>query len=162
VVEALTSLSDTLADVVFIGEGPMRTQLERAVEKSGLRDHVWFEGHSHDVAGWLQRADVLVRPSFTEGLPLTVLEAMASGVCVLASDIAGNADLVRDGETGLLFPVGDARSLAAKLRRLLSNPHERERLAQGGWTASQGFSWDACATTTAEIISGISARRIPP
>jgi glycosyltransferase involved in cell wall biosynthesis len=157
-IQALRNLPNGSADVVFIGEGPLRKKLERVVDQSGLRDRVRFEGHSKDVDGWLRRADVLVRPSFTEGLPLTVLEAMASGVCVIASDIPGNTDLVRHGETGLLFPVGDACSLAARLRRVLSDQDERRRLAERGWRAAQAFSWDACAESTATILSETGAR----
>ena len=160
-IQALAELSDAEADVVFIGDGPMRGQLERAVNELGFHGRVRFAGHSDDVAGWLHRADVLVRPSFTEGLPLTVLEAMASRVCVVASDIAGNADLVRDGESGLLFPVGDAGALAAALDRAISDPQERGRLAEGGWEASRGYSWDACAEATGDILSNVSERVRP-
>lgn len=160
-IEALGRPPGTKADVVFVGDGPMRGELERRVEELGLRDRVRFEGQSYDVAGWLQQADVLVRPSFTEGLPLTVLEAMASRVCVVASDIAGNADLVRDGESGLLFPVGDAGALAAALDRAISDPQERGRLAERGWEASRTYSWDACAEATGDILSNVSERVRP-
>ena len=160
-IQALAKLSDIEADVVFIGDGPMREQLERAVNELGSQGRVRFEGHSGDVAGWLHRADILVRPSFTEGLPLTVLEAMASRVCVVASDIAGNADLVREGETGLLFPVGDAGALATALHRAISDPRERGRLAERGWEASRAYSWDACAEATGDILSNVSERVRP-
>jgi glycosyltransferase involved in cell wall biosynthesis len=158
--EAIGKLLDIEADVVFIGDGPMRGQLERAVSELGSHDRVRFEGHSDDVAGWLQRADVLVRPSFTEGLPLTVLEAMASRVCVVVSDIAGNADLVRDGESGLVFQAGDAGALAASLRRAISDPGERGRLAARGWEVSHAYSWDTCAEATGEILSAVSERGV--
>ena len=155
-IEALGKPPHIEADLVVIGDGPMRQQLERAVKKQGSEDRVRFAGVSDDVAGWLHRADVLVRPSLTEGLPLTVLEAMASRVCVVASDIAGNADLVRDGESGLLFPAGDAGALAAALDRVISDPEERGRLAAGGWEASQAYSWSTCAEAVGEILAAVS------
>jgi glycosyltransferase involved in cell wall biosynthesis len=160
-IEALARPPRSDVDVVFVGDGPMREELERKVEKLGLRDRVRFEGQSHDVADWLRQADVLVRPSFTEGLPLTVLEAMASRVCVVASDIAGNADLLRHGKSGLLFPVGDAGALAAALHRAISDSQERGRLAERGWEASRAYSWDACAEATGDILSNVSERVRP-
>jgi L-malate glycosyltransferase len=160
-IEALARPPRSDVDVVFIGDGPMRGELERKVEELGLRDRVRFEGQSHDVADWLRQADVLVRPSFTEGLPLTVLEAMASRVCVVASDIAGNVDLVRDGESGLLFHVGDAGALAEALHRAISDPQERGRLAERGLAASRAYSWEACAEATGEILSSLSERVRP-
>lgn len=140
------------ADVVLLGEGPMREELRRRVEALGLGDRVRLEGHRSDVSVWFRRADVLVRPSFTEGLPLTVLEAMASGVCVVASDIGGNSDLVRDAESGVLFPVGDVAALMAGLRRVLEDDTERRRLADAGFEASRGYSWDACAEATGRVL----------
>jgi 1,4-alpha-glucan branching enzyme len=155
--EAVGKLPGTEVDIVFIGDGPMRQQLERAAREQGTEAHVRFEGVSADVAGWLRRADVLVRPSFTEGLPLAVLEAMASRVCVVASDIAGNADLVRDGDSGLLFAVGDVDALATALRRVLSDPEERRRLALRGWRSSLAYSWDATAEATGKVLAAVSA-----
>lgn len=154
--DAIGRVPDLDFDVVFLGDGPMRRELQREAAERGIEELVRFEGVSEDVAGWLRRADVLVRPSFTEGLPLTVLEAMASRVCVVASNVEGNRDLVRNGQSGLLFPVGDAGALAAALARVLSHPEERSRLAEEGSRSSRAYSWDAAAEATGEILAGVS------
>ena len=151
--EALaTSKARLDADVVFLGDGPLRYQLQREARNRGLGEQVRFQGHSSDIAAWLRRADVLVRPSFTEGLPLALLEALASRVCVVASDIPGNADLIRHGESGLLFKAGDARALADALQRVLADPAARGMMAANGWQTSLGYSWDVCADAVGKVL----------
>ncbi len=138
-------------EIVFLGDGPLRSRLMRAAADRGIGGHVHFPGHSSDVPGWLRRADIVVRPSFTEGLPLTVLEAMAAGVCVVASDIPGNAELISHRGNGLLFEVGDPRSLQRELISVLHDPTWRGKLAAAGHQTSLAYSWDACA----EAVGGI-------
>lgn len=147
-------------EAVFVGDGPLRAQLERTVLAAGLSDVVRFEGHSSDVQGWMRKADVLVRPSFTEGLPLGVLEAMASRLCVVASDVRGNRELVAEGRTGFLFPAGDARALVGTLARVLADADRRREVARAGWQASHAYTWDVCAAATGEVL-GRAANRLP-
>lgn len=147
-------------EAVFVGDGPLRAQLERTVLAAGLSDVVRFEGHSSDVQGWMRKADVLVRPSFTEGLPLGVLEAMASRLCVVASDVRGNRELVAEGRTGFLFPAGDARALAGTLARVLADADRRREVARAGWQTSHAYTWDVCAAATGEVL-GRAANRLP-
>lgn len=84
------------------------------------------------VAELIASADILVLPSFTENLPLSVIEAMAAGVAVVATPVGAVPDIVRDGETGLLVPVGDVGALAAALTRLVLDPALRQRLGIAG------------------------------
>jgi glycosyltransferase involved in cell wall biosynthesis len=142
----------------FVGDGPQRLDLSSRVAGAGLSERVTFAGHSTDVAGWLARATVLVRPSLTEGMPLTVLEAMASGVLVIASDIPGNTGLIHHLRNGLVFPSGDARALAGMLRFAADNPAAASALAEAGHQSVRSFSWDACAEATL----GVLARVAPP
>jgi glycosyltransferase involved in cell wall biosynthesis len=93
----------------------------------------------------MTRADIVVRPSLTEGMPLTILEAMSSRRCVLASAIPANAELVRDGETGMLHRPGDAEDLAAQLQRLIENDELRERLADAAVNTARAYTWDRTA-----------------
>ncbi len=157
-VEALGTLAaaglEFTADVV--GDGPLRARLEAQVARLGLTGVVSFCGEVADVADRLREADVMVRPSLTEGLPLTVLEAMASGACVLASDIPGNAELVEPGESGLLFRPGDAGDLARQLKALMADPALRRRLAAEGCRRSAAYSWDATADATAKVLTGVA------
>lgn len=135
-----------------VGDGPMRLTLQRSVDQDPLlRDHVTFTGYTNDVATHLRETDVLVRPSLTEGMSLAVLEAMASGVCVVASAVAGNRSLIRDGETGFLFRPGDARSLTDVLRRAVGDSEERLRIAAAGHRLSRDYSWDRCTQETLDV-----------
>jgi len=143
---------------VFLGEGPMRKELEARVAQEKLSDMVEFAGPVDDVAPWLGRASVLVRPSFTEGLPLTVLEAMASKVTVIASDIPGNNDLIRDGQNGLLFPAGNSGELAGRLSLALGDPLLGRRLARAARESSYAYSWDACAAATMKVLAKSASR----
>lgn len=131
-----------------VGDGPARPALEAQAEALGLRGRVEF-------LGWLDRAalpaayreaDLFVFPSRDEGMPNAVLEAMAAGLPVAATRIAGNQDLVVDGETGLMVPSDDAPALAAALARLTADRGLRVRMgAQGRARVLERFSWRAVA-----------------
>lgn len=135
----------------FYGDGPMRDELVARAREAATS--IEFVGHVSDVATRLTEADLLVRPSLTEGLPLAVLEAMASRVCVVASDIAGNRDLINDGINGLLVPVRDRVALAASMQRLIQDPAMRTALANGGYATAQQYSWDRIAVETAGVLT---------
>lgn len=94
----------------------------------------------------LRQFDLLAMPSFHEGLPYTLLEAMQSGVPVLASNVGGLAEVIQDGVTGLLAPAGDASALAAAIRRLHGDPALRQALANRAMElASSKFTVDHMA-----------------
>ncbi|MCI0580717.1 MAG: glycosyltransferase [Chloroflexi bacterium] len=124
----------------FVGNGPDRQALEQQARDSGLAGFVHFHGQQtrEKVAEWLRRADVVVAPSVPsadsrrEGIPVALMEAMASGVPVVASRLSGIPELVEDGVTGLLVAPGDALAIAAALARLLADPTLRQRLGAGG------------------------------
>jgi glycosyltransferase involved in cell wall biosynthesis len=101
------------ASLVLVGEGDQRAELELLAKALGLSDQVHFAGFRPDRLEWMRGFDLFVLPSHEEGIPRCLMEAMALGVPVLASDIPGNRDLVTHGETGLLFQPGRADELAA-------------------------------------------------
>ncbi|HVR07563.1 MAG TPA: glycosyltransferase family 4 protein [Thermoanaerobaculia bacterium] len=103
-------------------------------------------------------ADVLVLPSFYEGQPLALLQAMAAGCCCIASDVAGNRDLVDHGVTGLLHPAGDAERLADCLAECLAQPLLRRRLGESARRAMAGRSWEAVTGEVADFVERIIAR----
>jgi glycosyltransferase involved in cell wall biosynthesis len=141
----------------FVGDGPMLEQLRTSAIAESLPAS--FPGSSPDVASWMHEAAVVVRPSFTEGMPLTLLEAMASQRCVLASDIPANAELVDNGRTGLLHRPGDASHLADQLAELIDNPDLRARLAEAAHIESKAYSWDETARGHADAwLDAISSR----
>ncbi|MFO1091076.1 MAG: glycosyltransferase [Hyphomicrobiales bacterium] len=118
--------------LVVAGDGPLRQSLERQVASFGLRDRVTFLGWVDEarVAEELRAARGFVLPSFAEGLPVVLMEALALGKPVVSTWVAGIPELVRNGEVGWLVPPADAVALAAAMERLLSTPVEE--LAQIG------------------------------
>jgi glycosyltransferase involved in cell wall biosynthesis len=125
--------------LVLVGDGPQRASLEAearaagvALELPGVVDHA-------RLPDWLDRADAFALPSFTEGHPKVLIEAMAAGLPCVASDCAGNRALIKDGETGLLFEPSDAGALAACLERVLT---DRELAADLGRRAHEAAARD--------------------
>lgn len=109
------------ASFAIAGDGPDRGELHARAAALGLGERVRFLGHRRDVPALLAAADLFVLPSLYEGLPLSVLEAMAAGVPVVATAIGGTDEVVCDGETGTLVPPGDPQALAAAIRRTLAD-----------------------------------------
>jgi sugar transferase (PEP-CTERM/EpsH1 system associated) len=98
--------------LVIAGEGSFRQQVEAALADGGVRDLAWLAGERDDVPALLRGLDCFVLPSLAEGISNTILEAMASGLPVIATRVGGNAELVADGETGSLVPAADSETLA--------------------------------------------------
>ncbi len=113
----------------LVGDGGLRDDLQALAAALGVADRVTFHGFRRDVEAVMAHADALVMPSLHEGLPYTLLEAMSLGLPAVASDVGGLAEVLRNGETGLLIPVGDASSLANALRRLADEPDLSRRLS---------------------------------
>ncbi|MFN8525923.1 MAG: glycosyltransferase [Chloroflexota bacterium] len=114
------------------GDGPERGRLDALVQDRGLSGRVKLLGHRDDVPDLLARCDVFVLPSLYEGLPLSVLEAMAAARPVVATAVGGTDEAVADGETGLLVPARDSEALASGIRRILGAPALARRLAAAG------------------------------
>ncbi len=124
--QALADVLKTHPDVTLtlIGDGPERAGLETEAAQLGLADMVKFSGYqSQDaVAKALAMADIFVLPSFAEGVPVVLMEAMATGLPVIATAVGGVSELVDHRENGLLVPPGDTAALAQALTRLLDDP----------------------------------------
>jgi glycosyltransferase involved in cell wall biosynthesis len=114
------------------GDGPCLADLRRLTAELGQQERVRFLGQVRDVPGLLARAGLFVLSSRTEGISLTLLEAMASGLPVIATRVGGNPEVVAEGETGLLVSPGNPAALADALRQLWHAPQERRRLGQAG------------------------------
>lgn len=126
---AMVKARSTLFTCRFVGDGPSRPLLERMVADLKLTDEVSFVGVRSDVAAQLAQADLFVLPSRYEGFGIVILEAMASCLPVIVSNIEGPAEVVEDGKDGLHFQSGDARDLADKIETLLANQEMRKRFA---------------------------------
>lgn len=129
--------------VIVVGDGPLRGALQQLLEELALEDVVWLTGDRNDVPELLHLMDVFVLPSLGEGISNTVLEAMASGLPVVATAVGGNLELVQEGETGALFPVGDVTALRQALTELLLDTEERERRAHCAQAfVAEKFDWN--------------------
>src|SRR5690606_20106659 len=100
---------------VVAGDGPERQRLESQAATAGVQDDVRFLGNRSDIPRLLAAADIFVLPSLWEGLPLAVLEAMASGLPPVVTRVGGNAEIIEDGKSGLLVPPADTQALAESL-----------------------------------------------
>ncbi|HVM69821.1 MAG TPA: glycosyltransferase family 4 protein [Gaiellaceae bacterium] len=134
-VRALAELREVPHRAVVAGDGPDRPALEAERDELGVR--VELSGERDDVPALLAAADVFVLSSRSEGMPMSILEAMAAGLPVVASAVGGVPELVVDGETGLLVPPGDADALAAALRLVLEDADLRRRLGSAGRERAQ-------------------------
>jgi sugar transferase (PEP-CTERM/EpsH1 system associated) len=112
------------------GDGPCREELVQLAGTLGLCEHVRFLGEVQDVPALLARARVFVLSSVSEGISLTILEAMASGLPVVATSVGGNPEVVEDGRTGQLVPPRDPAALASALLRTAGNPDEAQLLGR--------------------------------
>lgn len=129
---ALARMNDGRTSVAIIGDGPDEPKLRELSRQLGIAEKVHFFGYRADRIGFLKEFTLFVLPSESEGLPRCLMEAMAAGIMVVASDIPGCRALVRDGETGRLFKPGDADSLALIIREMLDRPNLRKAMAAAG------------------------------
>ncbi|WP_428564570.1 MAG: glycosyltransferase family 4 protein [Solidesulfovibrio sp. DCME] len=153
--EALSRLPrQACFEVAIIGDGPLRAELTAMAARLGLAGSVRFLGWASrdDMPDLLRRADAFVFPSRDEGMPNAVLEAMASGLAVAATAIAGNEELVEDGRTGYLVAPEDVAALAGVLTRLAGDRNLCWRLGRAGREkVVQGYSWRAVAEAYAAL-----------
>ena len=127
---ALLRREGTQVTVLLAGEGPLSGPLRQKAEALGISADVHLLGHRPDVERVLSALDVFVLPSLSEGLSNTILEAMATGLPVVATLVGGADELVIDSVTGILVPPGAPAQLAAALAGILSDPEQRNRMGQ--------------------------------
>ena len=129
----------------LLGDGHLRPQLENRATELGIADRTVFAGRVADIPGYLQRLQIGVLCSDSEGFSNAILEYMAAGAAVVATDVGGNAEAVVSEETGILVRPGDAYALAAGLRRVLNDDDLRLRLAaRARERVVAQYSWDRC------------------
>jgi glycosyltransferase involved in cell wall biosynthesis len=146
------------AKFLFVGEGALRPQIERQVVRLGVAGRVVFTGFRQDVAALLQMIDVFALPSRWEGLSLVLLEAMACRKPVVATRVTGNVDVVVDGVTGFLVPVGAPQALAEKIVALLQDAKLRAEYGRKGRErVEHDFSLDAMVVRTRAVYQELLA-----
>lgn len=151
--KAMTQFTSTTLEIV--GDGQAKNDLESLATTLNLNSRVHFVNWlvREHLLGHYHSADIFVFPSRAEGMPNVLLEAMASGLPVIATQIAGNEELVQDGETGLLIPVEDVDALSQALSRLIADPALRRRMgAAGRARVERDYSWRHVAKSYLHLI----------
>jgi glycosyltransferase involved in cell wall biosynthesis len=120
------------ARLILVGEGPQRPALERLVLQSGLGEHLRLLGLRRDIPRLLAAADLCLLTSVSEGIPLTLIEAMAAGLPIVATRVGGVGEVVADGETGILAPAGSELYLCGAVLRLAGDTTLRRQMSQRG------------------------------
>lgn len=148
--------------LVLVGDGPLRGRLEQSIADAGLQDCAWLAGPRSDVAPPMRSFSLFALSSIAEGTPVTMLEAMASGLPVVSTAVGGIPDLVQDGATGTLVPVGDAAQLAEALAAYVRDD-ERTRLhgAAGRARIEQKYSVSAMLAHYVDLYDGLRKTKTP-
>jgi len=144
---------------LLVGDGPLRGAVEAAVRERGLGDVLRVAGYRTDADELLAAADVVTLSSREEGMGSVLLDALVFGRAVAATRAGGIPEVVHDGVTGLLSPVGDAGALGASIARLLADDTLRARFGDAGRARAPGFSIDAMARRTLDVYRDVLAAR---
>lgn len=148
------------ARLVMLGDGSLLAQCRKRLADAGLASRVWLPGNRDDVAEIIRHVDVFVLPSRSEGTSNTILEAMASGLPVIATNVGGNSELVSAGETGMLVPSEDPGALAEAIYEYMNHPELRSRQGAAAHAqAQQKYSMDAMVQGYLQVYDETLARR---
>jgi glycosyltransferase involved in cell wall biosynthesis len=152
--EAFARMRARLPGTLWIaGDGPLREELERQAQKLGIAAQVWFAGFRTNPYALMREADVFVLPSLWEGFGNVIVEAMAVGTPVIATDCQhGPGEIIRGEHEGILVPPGDAGALATALERVLKDEPLRKRLVEGGRARARSFAAERIATQCGELL----------
>jgi glycosyltransferase involved in cell wall biosynthesis len=142
-IEAMASIVPRHPDlhVLFIGDGELREELQARVKRLDLCNHVHFLGNRHDVPELLAASDFFVLPSVREGLSMALLEAMATGLPIVATEVSGTGQVIIPNKTGILVPPGDVQRLAQAIEQLIADPIQTRAMgAAAKQRVEAGFS----------------------
>jgi len=148
------------AILILVGDGPLRNELEALSQQLGIANAVRFVGYRSDVQEILQRGTVFVLSSLSEGNSVALLEAMAAGLPVVATDVGGNSEILEHEKTGLLVPPADPNALSDAILRVLDDPRLSKSLSQAAMNAvRQRYSFDAMMASYLRIYQGVRGRK---
>ena len=153
---AVARLKDKHATLLIVGDGPERKALEAQAEKLQLGKRVRFLGHRLNIPELMAAADIFVLPSVSEGLPVSMLEAMASGLPCVVTNIGLP---VKDNTTAIVVPPEDSKALARAIDQLLSSKAKRDRLVRGGRELARKFSWEKTCRQYFELFAHLVRAR---
>ena len=132
---------------LIVGDGPLREQLEVLTRELALSDRVIFTGIRKDISSVYGATDVMVNASFIEGLPMTILEAMASKTAIIATEAGAIPKVILNGKNGIIVPAGDSKNLADAILKIISHAEDRSRFTDAAYR-------DVCANFSAEAMAG--------
>jgi glycosyltransferase involved in cell wall biosynthesis len=150
--------------LTLVGDGPDRRDLEQLVADLGISDSVTFAGGvgQDDILAYYRDADIFCLPSFAEGLPVVLMEAMANALPVVTTQIAGIPELVRNGESGLIVPPGNAEALTDALRLLVTDASMRTQFGQNGRrVVEQEFNVEQTSKQLFEVLQNVDRHPEP-
>jgi len=144
------------AVLIVAGDGPIRPDLESLATELDITSNVFFLGERHDVPQLLQALDVFVLSSRSEGLSIALLEAMAGGLPIVATDVGGNSEVIVDGETGLLVPPGDPEALAQAMAAVATDRERTRSMGElGRKRVNEIYSLDAMVKQYEAVYDGL-------
>ncbi|WP_293264263.1 TIGR03088 family PEP-CTERM/XrtA system glycosyltransferase [Neptunomonas sp.] len=150
-----SDISDKLR-LVIVGDGPLFTALKEQVSALGLEDKIWLAGDRKDIPDLLRSMDIFVLPSLGEGISNTVLEAMATGLPVVATRVGGNPELIEDHHTGILVPVGNSEEMARVLLDIVNDKSKLSAMGAAGLAKVQRqFHWDITVANYLAVYDGL-------
>lgn len=148
--------------LVMVGDGPLRADCEAILQAAGLKPFAWLPGERSDVPALLRGLDAFALPSLNEGVSNSILEAMATGLPVVATAVGGNPELVAQGRTGLLVSADDALALAQALCQIAQQPQQAARMGSAGRElVEERFSLQAMVGAYQRLYDDALARRLP-
>ena len=164
---AIARLAGTMKNVrlLIVGDGPLRTALTEQATEAGVADRVCFTGRRDDVPLLLSAMDIYVCSSASEGMSNAVLEAMASGLAVVATDVGDNAKMIRDGEDGLIIEPHSSTAIGQAVGTLAESPELRRNLAAAARIRAMTFDFDRAVQNYEQYYSHLvdsNARRWLP
>ena len=147
------------ATLLLVGDGPLAADLEEQTRRLGIAARVVFAGARDDVPRILRASDISVLSSQREGFSNVVIESLAAGLPVVATDVGGNAEAIAEGSCGLLVPVGDAAAISERLGRLAEDHGLRARMSAAARRRASAFSLDEAVRATETLYDGLLRAR---
>jgi glycosyltransferase involved in cell wall biosynthesis len=147
--------------LVYAGKGELEGELKREAARMGVSEKVWFLGWRDDIHEILPLLDIFVLPSLNEGMGRVLVEAMAAGRPIVASNVGGIPDLVYHGENGVLVPPADHRALARELEMLISDPDMRRRMGDKGRTLAVQYGTDSMVQKVDRLYLDVLREKAP-
>lgn len=148
-----------VTELWIVGSGSLLDEMRKLASVLNIAHAVRFLGHRSDVSQVLQQIDILVSASRWEGFPTVILEAMAKQVPVVATDVSGSRELVRNGETGLLVPVDNPDALAQAIIWLVTHPTEAQHMAKLAWHQVHHYTLETAVLNYAQVYEQVTEHK---